>query len=167
MGFMNVIGAMGKIFFQRSAVILDVRSLMDLRLLCYRVLKILAVGGLMMVGSGGLIAQDLVKLGTIDGHSFQVTLAALDARCLKSAPLVAAKTLCIAVSIKSSDALWLRDLKLTRLNAVMPDHHHGMVTKPKIKAINAGEYLVEGVKLHMSGAWQFNLDFQVAIPAKL
>lgn len=45
-------------------------------------------------------------------------------------------------------------------DARMPEHNHGMVVKPKIREIGLGEYRIEGVKLHMSGAWVLNFSFK-------
>jgi len=50
-------------------------------------------------------------------------------------------------------------VELTGFDARMPEHNHGMVTKPVIKKISASEYAVDGVKLHMSGKWV--LEFKV------
>ncbi|NDE14401.1 hypothetical protein EBZ80_05660 [bacterium] len=51
-------------------------------------------------------------------------------------------------------------VELTGFDARMPEHNHGMVTKPVIKKISASEYAVDGVKLHMSGKWV--LEFKVS-----
>jgi hypothetical protein len=37
----------------------------------------------------------------------------------------------------------------------MPAHGHGFVTTPHVtRDLGGGEFLVEGVKFHMSGAWK-------------
>jgi len=37
----------------------------------------------------------------------------------------------------------------------MPDHDHGLPTAPRVtRVLEDGGYLVEGMKFHMSGAWQ-------------
>jgi hypothetical protein len=80
----------------------------------------------------------------------------------------------LIVTLKSTSGLLPKDLKIIKFNATMPKHQHGMVTKPRLTKITAEEYLIEGVKLHMPGAWQFNVHLelgndsaQVAIPLKL
>jgi hypothetical protein len=36
----------------------------------------------------------------------------------------------------------------------MPDHDHGLPTAPRMTTeLGAGDYLIEGMKFHMSGAW--------------
>lgn len=43
--------------------------------------------------------------------------------------------------------------------ADMPEHLHGMVTKPAVSESGTpGEYVVEGVKFHMPGWWEITLD---------
>jgi hypothetical protein len=41
----------------------------------------------------------------------------------------------------------------------MPQHAHGFTTEPRVtRALGLGEYLVEGVKFHMSGDWTLRLE---------
>ncbi len=41
----------------------------------------------------------------------------------------------------------------------MPQHGHGFPTQPRVtRALAPGEYLVEGVKFHMSGEWTLRLE---------
>ena len=42
----------------------------------------------------------------------------------------------------------------------MPGHGHGFVTQPRVtRDLGDGDFLVEGVKFHMMGAWV--LDFEI------
>lgn len=50
------------------------------------------------------------------------------------------------------------DVLLT-FKATMPSHGHGMQTKAEVKPTGTGRFVVDGVKLHMSGAWE--LEFKV------
>lgn len=55
------------------------------------------------------------------------------------------------------------DFKLTKFDASMPAHDHGMVvtaTKPKL--LEDGRYEVKGVKLHMPGSWQLEFEGELA-----
>lgn len=88
-------------------------------------------------------AQDLIKSTSINGRDFEVSLAPRDNQCQQPSKLILRKMVCMAVLIKSSDKAWLKDLKLSRFDAVMPEHRHGMVTKPKIKSATPGEFLVD------------------------
>ncbi len=61
--------------------------------------------------------------------------------------------------------------ELLNFDARMPEHNHGMLVKPRVTRVKAGEFKVEGVKLHMPGQWEFKLKIkqgqkenQVTIP---
>ncbi len=45
-----------------------------------------------------------------------------------------------------------------RLEAWMPRHRHGLVTQPRVRALGAGRFAVEGVLLHMAGLWELHFD---------
>ena len=54
---------------------------------------------------------------------------------------------------------------LVYLNAGMPEHGHGLPTRPSVtKEISPGTYLVEGVKFNMSGWWEIYVAVQ-KVPA--
>ena len=49
---------------------------------------------------------------------------------------------------------------LTRLDAVMPEHRHGMNYRPSLTASGNGRFVGEGFLLHMPGRWQFIFDVE-------
>lgn len=49
---------------------------------------------------------------------------------------------------------------LVDVDATMPSHGHGMMTKPQHKALADGAWRSEGMKLHMHGAWLFEVKVQ-------
>jgi hypothetical protein len=51
---------------------------------------------------------------------------------------------------------------LQRVDAVMPEHRHGMNYRPSLKPLGNGHWRVEGLLFHMPGAWQLRLDVQLA-----
>ena len=54
---------------------------------------------------------------------------------------------------------------LVYLNADMPEHGHGLPTRPVVtREISPGTYLVEGVKFNMSGWWEIYVAVQ-KVPA--
>lgn len=47
------------------------------------------------------------------------------------------------------------------LDATMPEHRHGMMTRPIHKEISPGAWRSEGMKLHMHGHWVFDATVDV------
>ncbi len=45
-----------------------------------------------------------------------------------------------------------------KLDATMPEHRHGMMTKAQHKELGEGIYQSEGMKLHMPGSWEIRAD---------
>ena len=45
-----------------------------------------------------------------------------------------------------------------KADATMPEHRHGMMTKPIHKELGGGKYTTEGMKLHMHGAWRLHIE---------
>jgi len=43
-------------------------------------------------------------------------------------------------------------------DAAMPEHDHGMNTKPKVRANPDGSFTVKGMLFHMPGRWELYLD---------
>jgi hypothetical protein len=121
-----------------------------------------------------IFAQELSRPIELAGQKILVTLEPLEASCQKPKVISLNKLFCLRVTVKGANEVWLKGLKVSKFDAVMPAHRHGMITRPKIKAEKTGQYLIEGVKLHMSGDWSLELKMehsqtssQVAIPLKL
>lgn len=51
----------------------------------------------------------------------------------------------------------LPDLK--EFDIVMPAHKHGMFVTPVIKALGYGTYQISGIKLHMMGYWEIQMQW--------
>lgn len=66
-------------------------------------------------------------------------------------------TLILSVDPQTKNAPPVSDLSF---DARMPEHKHGMVTKPKISKMADGRFRVEGVRLHMAGKWVFHFVLQ-------
>ena len=124
--------------------------------------------------SPAAFAQELSKPVELSGQKLSVVLEPMDASCVKAKAISISKLFCIRVMVPGANEAWLKGLRVSKFDALMPGHHHGMITRPKITAKNSGEYLIEGVKLHMAGDWSVELKLehgqattQVAIPLKL
>jgi hypothetical protein len=48
------------------------------------------------------------------------------------------------------------------VDAHMPAHRHGMNYRPSVAARGGDRYRVEGLLLHMPGAWEFRFDVRTA-----
>jgi hypothetical protein len=51
---------------------------------------------------------------------------------------------------------------LTRVDADMPEHRHGMNYRPSLAAKDSGRYVAEGLLFHMPGRWQLSFDVEHA-----
>jgi hypothetical protein len=47
-----------------------------------------------------------------------------------------------------------------RVDAQMPEHHHGMNYRARVAPKGEGRYLAEGLLFHMPGRWQFIFDVE-------
>ncbi|MCX8005192.1 MAG: hypothetical protein N2688_09585 [Burkholderiaceae bacterium] len=47
-----------------------------------------------------------------------------------------------------------------RVDAVMPEHRHGMNYRPRVSARGEGRFTAEGLLLHMPGRWEFRFDLR-------
>lgn len=55
-------------------------------------------------------------------------------------------------------------LELEELNVYggMPEHDHGLPTQPQVTTrLDNGDYLLEGVRFHMQGHWQLQIELQL------
>jgi hypothetical protein len=56
-------------------------------------------------------------------------------------------------------------IELEELNVFggMPEHDHGLPTQPQVtKRLDNGDYLLEGVRFHMQGLWELQIELQYA-----
>ena len=104
-----------------------------------------------------VVAGPLKAEETFSGQKIIMTLEGIDHEQHVVDPLPLNKLFAIQINIRDQDG-HLTDIEVTKFDAQMPTHRHGMVTKPRITKKSTGTYLVEGVKLHMAGPWQFTVD---------
>ena len=44
----------------------------------------------------------------------------------------------------------------------MPEHDHGLPTQPQLTSrLDNGDYVLEGVRFHMQGLWQIQIELQL------
>jgi len=53
------------------------------------------------------------------------------------------------------------EARLTRVDASMPAHRHGMNYRPSLVALGDGRYLAEGLMFHMAGDWELRFDVEL------
>jgi hypothetical protein len=51
---------------------------------------------------------------------------------------------------------------LTRIDATMPEHRHGMNYRPTLVSRGGGRYVAEGLMFHMPGRWELTFDVEGA-----
>jgi hypothetical protein len=71
-------------------------------------------------------------------------------------PITVGRHVALEVQVCPPDAV------LLRVDAVMPEHRHGMNYRPSVKALGPGRWRVEGLLFHMPGRWELRLDVQSA-----
>jgi len=49
---------------------------------------------------------------------------------------------------------------LTRVDAQMPEHRHGMNYRPTLAPRGGGRYVAEGLLFHMPGRWELSFDVE-------
>jgi hypothetical protein len=54
------------------------------------------------------------------------------------------------------------DATLSRVDATMPEHKHGMNYRPSLKSLGDGRWRVEGMMFHMPGRWALRLEVKTA-----
>lgn len=72
------------------------------------------------------------------------------------APIAVGRHFAIEVQVCPADAV------LTRVDATMPEHRHGMNYRPSVKPLGNGRWRAEGLMFHMPGVWELRLDVQAA-----
>jgi hypothetical protein len=50
------------------------------------------------------------------------------------------------------------DAVLTRVDATMPEHRHGMNYRPSLQPLGGGRWRAEGLMFHMPGRWELRFD---------
>ena len=67
-------------------------------------------------------------------------------------PIVVGRHFVVEVQVCPADAT------LTRVDATMPEHRHGMNYRPSLQPLGGGRWRAEGLMFHMAGRWELRLD---------
>lgn len=58
----------------------------------------------------------------------------------------------------AADATAPAELDRLRVDAMMPEHRHGMNTEPRVVRVAPGRFEVRGLLFHMAGIWELHFD---------
>lgn len=77
-------------------------------------------------------------------------------------PIAVGRHFALEVQVCPADAV------LSRVDATMPEHRHGMNYRPSVQALGGGRWRAQGLMFHMPGVWELRLDVQAgAVGARL
>ncbi len=96
---------------------------------------------------------ETVSEAMTEGGSYAVSFAVLE----QGFPL--SEEFDLAFTVANADKSPAADVELS-VTAWMPNHGHGMNQEPIVTANGDGTFLVAGMLLHMSGAWDVYADVQ-------
>ena len=65
-----------------------------------------------------------------------------------------------ALDVQLCDRGGVSGAQLTKADASMPAHKHGMNYRPTIKPLGNGRFRVDGMMFHMAGRWQLAFEVQ-------
>ena len=102
-------------------------------------------------------ADDIAFQSTVAGH-YEVRFDS------QPNPIVINQIQSWVMSVRARDGLCVKGAEITVVGG-MPEHNHGLPTAPLVRpGANDCEYLVEGLRFHMSGRWE--LSFNIKAGAK-
>jgi hypothetical protein len=84
----------------------------------------------------------------LSGADVQLAWQAVPAPIAVSRPFQLVVTICPANS------------RLSRVDATMPEHRHGMNYRPSLRPLEGGRWAVEGMLWHMAGRWELRFDVE-------
>ncbi len=75
-------------------------------------------------------------------------------------PVEMGPSFAIEIKLSTTEAGAPLDLQAGQIDiqARMPEHQHGMLQSPEITRLSPGHYRVDGMRFHMLGYWQLQLD---------
>ncbi len=122
------------------------RGLLLLLLTVYFTLSHAALG--QPVGAGDIAFQS-----TVAGH-YEVRFDS------QPKPIVINQIQSWVMSVRTGDGLCVKGAEITVVGG-MPEHNHGFPTVPLVRpGANDCEYLVEGLRFHMSGRWEMSFNIK-------
>lgn len=106
-------------------------------------------------------SKDLSTTLKTDGQSFEVSYGEIKGSEGEAYPSIPFnKIFSLSVTIKGKDGKAAALVEAPAVEAEMPEHQHGMNTKPVVESDDSGGYRVTGMLFHMPGWW----TIKVAVP---
>jgi hypothetical protein len=103
-------------------------------------------------GAGaGACGDELGSPRRLEGDRYVVAYVTIPSPIVAGAHFVVDFVVCPRAGIATPDSV--------RVDAMMPEHRHGMNYRPEVVAAKNGRYRADGLLFHMSGRWDltFNL----------
>ena len=98
-------------------------------------------------------ADDIAFQSTVAGH-YEVRFDS------QPNPIVINQIQSWVMSVRTGDGLCVKGAEITVVGG-MPEHNHGFPTAPLVRpGANDCEYLVEGLRFHMSGRWEMSFNIK-------
>lgn len=108
----------------------------------------------MKVGAAALLlATGAAQACPIDGPALRAGEVQA-AWSVAGAPIAVGRPFAIEVRLCPADAV------LARVDAVMPEHRHGMNYRPGLKSLGQGRWRADGLLFHMAGRWELRLEVE-------
>lgn len=125
------------------------------------VLTLIVLGGLRQAAHGQAACPAGKGYGTVSGKPpLQLAWRPL----LQDGTTIALERIPMAqhilVEVQVCDGAKTSPAVLTRIDATMPAHRHGMNYRPRVSPIGPGRFRIEGMMFHMSGDWR--LEFELS-----
>jgi YtkA-like protein len=121
-----------------------------------RSLLAIALAGVMPDAGAGAWAcgDELGSARRLEGDRYVVAYVTVPAPIVAGAHFVVDFVVCARAGIATPDSV--------RVDAMMPEHRHGMNYRPEIVAAKNGRYRAHGLLFHMSGRWDLTFDLSTA-----
>jgi hypothetical protein len=120
------------------------------------------VSAVRAAGVAGVLALVAVTGASACGEALRGTTSRIDNARYRivfapvPAPITAGKFFALDIAVCPRDGAGPPDALL--VDAVMPDHRHGMNYRPVVVASGAGSYRADGLMFHMPGRWDLLFD---------
>ena len=115
-----------------------------------RSLLAIALAGVMPDAGAGACGDELGSRRRLEGDRYVVAYVTVPAPIVAGEHFAVDFFVCPRAGTATPDSV--------RIDAMMPEHRHGMNYRPEIVAAKNGRYRADGLLFHMSGRWDLTFD---------